>query len=70
MKTIALRSSSALDKFNPAKTGIKVAKLDALAGFAKAIQDWPLLENAVDVKIEDQGHFVAWWRKRVTGLLP
>ena len=41
------------------------AKLDALIGFARRTKDWPLLENAIDAKIEDQEEFVRWWHENV-----
>ena len=28
--------------------------------------EWPLLERAVEQKIEEQAEFVQWWRDRVT----
>jgi phage N-6-adenine-methyltransferase len=34
---------------------------DFIIGFAKKTLDWPLLEKAVDKKIEDQQEFVRWW---------
>lgn len=32
----------------------------------KADADWPLLEKAVDQKIEEQEEFVRWWRENVS----
>jgi len=29
------------------------------------MQDWPILEEAIDAKIEDQAEFVAWWDENV-----
>lgn len=37
------------------------AKLDAIVQYAAKVQDWPLLVEAVDAKIEDQREFVQWW---------
>jgi hypothetical protein len=53
-------------KFDPLNARIKNAKIDAVIDYAKQVKDWPLLEDAVDVKIEDQVQFVAWWGKTVT----
>lgn len=55
-----------LTQFDPAKTKQKDAKLSALVAYAKAMQDWPLLEEAVDAKIEEQIEFCKWWEKEVT----
>jgi len=41
------------------------AKLNAIIDYAKAVKDWPLLEQAVDAKIEEQEKFVEWWDKQV-----
>jgi hypothetical protein len=32
---------------------------------ASKLQDWPLLEDAVDFKIEEQRRFVEWWDQNV-----
>jgi phage N-6-adenine-methyltransferase len=40
----------------------KVAAIDAVAAKAK---EWPLLEGAIDAKIEDQEEFVRWWDENV-----
>lgn len=37
------------------------AKADALIQYAAKVQDWPLLLEAVEAKIEDQREFVGWW---------
>ncbi len=41
------------------------ATADAIIGYAKRVQDWPLLKRAIDQKIEDQEEFVGWWTKKV-----
>ena len=42
------------------------AKADAIIGYAARVQDWPLLEQAVDEKIAEQKWFVEeWWDKNV-----
>lgn len=47
--------------FDPVKTRMRVGKTDAIIQLAKKVKDWPLLEKAVDAKIEEQAQFVAWW---------
>jgi hypothetical protein len=41
------------------------AKADAVIAFAAKVKNWPLLEEAVDAKIEDQEEFVGWWNENV-----
>ena len=48
------------------ETGKARDKAVELADYAKRVKDWPLLEQAVDAKIEEQREFVAWWEKHVT----
>ena len=55
-----------LTRFNPRKTKVKLAKLDGVAEYAKKMQDWPLLEKAIDAKIQEQIDFCQWWAKKVT----
>lgn len=54
-------------KFDPGATKTNQAKLEAIIDFAKKVQDWPLLEDAINSKIEDQAEFVEWWRAAVRG---
>lgn len=55
-----------LTKFEPQEAKNKDAKFDAVIEYAKRMHDWPLLEQAVDQKIEDQIEFVKWWRQKVS----
>jgi hypothetical protein len=48
--------------FDPAKSKLRGAKIDAIIDFARRINDWPLLETAVDEKIEEQAQFFEWWK--------
>lgn len=41
------------------------AKADAVIAYAATVKDWPLLEDAVDQKIEEQEEFVRWWKETV-----
>lgn len=38
---------------------------DAVIDMAKRLDDWPLLERAIDSKLDDQEDFVNWWRENV-----
>jgi hypothetical protein len=49
----------------PGETRDNQAKLDALIDYANKVKDWPLLEQAVEAKIQEQIEFVAWWKKNV-----
>ena len=41
------------------------AKAGAVIDYAKKVKDWPLLEKAVEQKMEDQRLFVEWWDANV-----
>lgn len=41
------------------------AKFEAVIQYAAKVQDWPLLIEAVEAKIEDQREFVGWWQDNV-----
>ena len=49
----------------PAGKQQRQAKFDALIDYARKVKDWPLLNDAVDAKIEDQAEFVRWWDAKV-----
>src|SRR6478609_2668131 len=62
--------------FSPQSTRTNQAKADAIIDFAAKVKNWPLVEEAIDAKIEDQREFVEWWetyvkwggdRSKVTG---
>jgi phage N-6-adenine-methyltransferase len=42
------------------------AKIDTIIDYARRVKDWPLLEEAVDAKVDEQGQFVAWWDETIT----
>ena len=50
----------------PQATRDSQAKLDAVIAFAMRVQNWPLLEDAIDRKIEEQEELVRWWRENVS----
>lgn len=56
-----------LVKFEPQKTTAKEIALDAHIKFAAKIKDWPALREAVELKVEEQRDFVAWWNANVGG---
>ena len=66
LATVNLRTGE-LTNFEPQKTHVKDAKLDAVIEYAQRVKDWPTLETAVDQKIEEQEEFVRWWRDNVRG---
>lgn len=55
----------ALAEFQPQQAKANDAKANAVIDYAKRVQDWPLLEQAVDQKIEDQEEFECWWTTKV-----
>lgn len=48
--------------FDPKKTKAVVAKADALIDLATKVKDWPLLETAIDAKLDEQAEFCTWWK--------
>jgi phage N-6-adenine-methyltransferase len=66
MTEIAKIKRSELVEFNPERHRLTVAALEYGIEEAKRIKDWPALEEAVDLKIEEQRKFVAWWKASVS----
>jgi hypothetical protein len=66
MTEIAKIKRSELVEFNPERHRLTVAALEYGIEEAKPIKDWPALEEAVDLKIEEQRKFVAWWKASVS----
>jgi len=64
---IVSRQADELVVFEPKETRIKDAKLNAVIEYAKRMKDWPLLERAVDEKVEEQAEFVRWWADTIRG---
>jgi ParB family chromosome partitioning protein len=54
-----------LDQFNPDRYRLTDRALDFTIEEAQRLQDWPLLEEAVDTKIGEQMKFCAWWKAKV-----
>lgn len=65
MNELVNMSTGEIVRFEPTSTKTKDAKLDAVIEYAQRLKDWPLLEQAVEQKIEEQAEFVEWWREHV-----
>ncbi len=62
-----LGKSGTVAVFKPQEAKDRDAKANAIIAYAKSIQDWLLLEAAVDQMLEDQTELVAWWDESVRG---
>lgn len=51
--------------FDPLATKSVIAKADAVIDYAAKMHDWPLLEQAINKKLDEQQQFVDWWRANV-----
>lgn len=65
MSDVSIIQPGGLDRFKPDETKKNQAKIDAVVDFARKIQDWPMMEQAIDEKIADQDEFVRWWAEKV-----
>lgn len=61
------QTGRSVSTFEPSLVKENDAKADALIDFARRIHDWPLLEQAVEAKMEEQAEFVRWWKENVRG---
>lgn len=66
LSSVTIEKSGAVAAFQPQSAKVSQAKADAVIDFARRVKDWPLLEDAVNQKIEDQIEFVRWWRENVS----
>ena len=66
MSTVTVPEATDVARSMPQATRDSQAKLDAVIDFAMRVQNRPLLEDAVDRKIEEQAEFVRWWRENVS----
>jgi hypothetical protein len=57
-----------LEQFDPERHRFKIAAIEYGIKEAKRIKDWPMLEKAVDAKIEEQHKFVAWRESVIRGV--
>jgi hypothetical protein len=65
MNTLAQSRSGLPQAWHAGGFKVEQAKADAIIQFAAKVRDWPLLEQAVDLKIEQQREFVRWWDDNV-----
>ena len=65
MSEVSIVGNGLPTNYNPAEAVVRDAKADAVIDYAKRVKDWPLLEDAVTQKIEDQEEFVRWWGEKV-----
>ena len=56
----------AIAAFKPQEALSSDAQADAVIAYAQKIRDWPMLEEAIEAKLEDQAEFVRWWDETVT----
>jgi len=61
MNELITQTTGLPTQFEPERVKVNDEKAKAVIDYAKRVQDWPLLEGAVDQKIEDQQEFVRWW---------
>ena len=66
MTSLAKIKSRDITVFKPEETNVNQAKADAIIKYAAKVKDWPLLEDAVEQKIDDQIEFVRWWDKTIS----
>jgi len=66
-RALIRRRASLPEKFDPKRHKLNDAAIDFGIKEAKRFKDWPALESAVDIKIEQSHKFVAWWDGTVRG---
>lgn len=64
--SVRRRVSDKPAKFDPQLAQVRQSEVDAVIEHAKRVKDWPMLERAIEVKLEEQVEFVAWWEKVVS----
>jgi hypothetical protein len=57
-----------VEQFDPERYRLNDAALDFTIDHAKRLRDWRALEEAVDLKIEEQHKFVAWRESTIRGV--
>lgn len=65
MSEVVIPGSRGVAPFEPAKAQKRDAQYDAVIEYCKRVKDWPLLEQAVAAKIEEQAAFVEWWEENL-----
>src|SRR5262245_53852501 len=64
-ESLSKATRSLPDQFDPLKTRERVSEMDAVLDHAQRVHDWPLLDKAVEAKIEELCAFVDWWKTYV-----
>jgi hypothetical protein len=57
-----------VEQFDPERYRLKQAALDYGIEEARRLQDWPMLEKAVDIKIDEQRKFIGWRNAHIRGV--
>lgn len=57
--------TSRIVPYRPSESRTIQAKADAVIAYGVKIRDWPLVEEAIAAKIEDQLEFLSWWDTNV-----
>jgi hypothetical protein len=65
MDDIAPLPRSSVIRQQPQLMREEQSKADSIIAHAKRMQDWVLLEEAINEKIEQQQEFVVWWNEKV-----
>ena len=65
VKTLGEKQERHVIEFNPKRTIVTQAEASSVISYARKVKDWPALEKAVAIKMEDQRIHVAWWDETV-----
>ena len=55
----------AIAAFQPQEALANDAQADAVIAYAQKVRDWPMLEQAIEAKMDDQVEFVRWWSEAI-----
>jgi phage N-6-adenine-methyltransferase len=66
LNSIPTLAGASIVRRQPERMRQEQAKADAIIQYARKVKNWPLLEEAVALKIADQRAFVQWWRENVS----
>ena len=66
MNKIERLKAGQVGQWEPEKTKRREVEAEAIKKLAREIEDWELLDDAVEQQIENQRKFVEWWREKVT----
>lgn len=66
MNDISLIQPGDLTRFDPQRTRVLDAKAKAIMDYAAKVKDWPLLQDAISRKVDEQEEFVRWWDEAVS----